>query len=191
MRKKKLSDAEARKKILDGLKERYGRIFEIKSLEKENIGQNFGKYQFIGILQDTGKEKAVFHARMGLYGEGLRDDYGRLLFGKKAEENVRRIFEDGGLSGNCFKIIHSDADKKYEDFFSYCSGHLMTVTSDLSINGIEEEKRRLYRFIESLRDAGYYFSLCVRSGGNSGLLIYSDISAFPAWEDMCMRLGEG
>lgn len=158
----------------DYLNKKYNKKFEIYSMEKVDIGQNFAKYIYegtAGVQEENGNvfEYTITDAKT------IKDNYPMTLFEESILHDVEKILEDERIKIRNLYLEYLQKMETFLDYEDYKGNQNIVVHCDIELV-IENEEgvRDVYRILEELKEEGYYFFVSIKFAETKKYVIYDD-----------------
>lgn len=168
-----LSEDAAKKRIVRKLSDKYGEEFEISSIEKVNVGQEFASFRYVADVQREGEGES-FSAGMSVRGDNFYDSYEELLYKDKVEEEIESIPADETVFNIDDINYNYDVtyDEKCKDFEEYKKEGIVQVSIDVTLSGrsVDTSVDSLYEYADKINDLGYSFSIAFKYNGKNRIL---------------------
>lgn len=167
---------DAKPVILEHLEEKYEQEFEILDLEKENIGQNFGKYIYKGTACVKGNEQQTFNVTLFRDEMEIKDTYYSLFYGERISQEIDEIMDVEGIKIEDMELRYLGNTGKFVDYESYKMGGNIEIHFDMVVDASEyaEGVEKAYGMLKELQDNGVYFGVTILIKDNEVIQFFNE-----------------
>jgi hypothetical protein len=172
-----VSQRKAKELVVQNLEEKYGGEFEVRSVEKQELGMSTMKDHIYAMEVYSEDLDNTFHVEIFRDGSRMNDGYEELKYGKQIEDEINSIeYEEKGWTLRKLTISHSNIEDKtpsrnIEDYKR--NPKKITIDLFIDITGyefVEVTAASLFDFLNTLQNAGYRFSVQIKKDGISEIL---------------------
>ena len=172
-----ISQWKAKKLVVQNLEEKYGGEFEVRSVERQELGMSWMKDHIYAMEVYSKDLDGTFHVEIFRDGSRMNDGYEELKYGKQIEDEINSIeYEEKGWTLRKLTISHSNIEDKtpsrnIEDYKR--NPKKITIDLFIDITGcefVEVTAASLFDFLNTLQNAGYRFSVQIKKDGISEIL---------------------
>ena len=117
-----ISQRKAKKLVVQNLKEKYGGEFEVRSVERQELGMSWMKDHIYAMEVYSKDLDGTFHVEIFRDGSRMNDGYEELKYGKQIEEEIHSIkYEEKGWAlsdlGIChFNLLDKSVSQNIEEY---------------------------------------------------------------------------
>ena len=167
-----ISQWKAQEIVLQELENKYGEEFEIRSVEKQNIGLSALKDHIYMMDIYSEEIQSTFHVEIFRDGSRIVDDYEEYKYGNQIENEIKSIErnEDGWslktVYARHYNIYKVTASKDIAEYKCDSQKVMVFIEAILVGNNNTGVEASLYDYLEKLQKLGYHISLNLRNGDN-------------------------
>lgn len=171
------------------LYEKYGIEAEVKEIEKITSQTPFGNYGYYATMYSE-DETGVFHATIGEDGEGMTDDYPRVLYEDRIHQTVDAVLSSAVcLKEHSYKIVFCESTRtwkepeEYEDYLKNAETYV-AVRLEVDAESLEEVLEESYHIALELKEQQLQFRIDVLFEGQTIYLKNTKRRELPAYEEL-------
>lgn len=174
------------------LYERYGQTFSVKKIEQVSSQTTFSKYMYYATVYLNDSTK-VFHATMSKDGKSFTDDYPRILFEEKMNDEIESILIlCEFIEAYSYKIIFQESAfvwQKEEDYEDYLkdSGTYVSVKVSIDASDMEEAVQRGYELALSMKEEAFQFCMEISFAEEKIVIESRKEKTMPLYEELLRK----
>lgn len=182
----------AKEAIEKKLFERYGRQFSVKKTEQVSSRTAFSKYMYYATVYADDSTK-VFHATMSKDGKSFTDDYPRILFTEKMNDEIEHVLTlCEFIEEYSYKIIFQESTfvwQTEEDYESYLkdSDTYVSVKVSIDASDMEEAVQRGYELALSMKEEAFQFRMEISFAAEKLVIESRKEKAMPSYEELLKK----
>ncbi len=172
-----ISQRRAKEIVVQNLEDKYGGEFEVRSVEKQELGMSAMKDHIYAMDVYSEDLDGIFHVEIFRDGSRMNDGYEELKYGKQIEEEINSIkYEEDGWALKRINIYHSNvkdntASRDLQDYKR--NGEKLVIRLFIEITGnntIDDITNSLFAYLNTLQQSGYRLSVHLEKGDNSEII---------------------
>ena len=190
-----ISQWKAKKLVVQNLEEKYGGEFEVRSVERQELGMSWMKDHIYAMEVYSKDLDGTFHVEIFRNGSRMNDGYEQLKYGKQIEDEINSIeYEEEGwvlrkLIINHKNLIDRSASVDIRDYKKNADKLLIVLFIDI-LHDVNSNTDSLFAYIDALQRAGYRISVHLERNGSTEILSEKSDSEFITEEQISNALKE-
>ena len=172
-----VSQRKAKELVVQNLEEKYGGEFEVRSVEKQELGMSAMKDHIYAMEVYSEDLDDTFHVEIFRDGSRMNDGYEELKYGKQIEDEINSIeYEENGWMLKRINIYHSNVrdNTASRDLQNYKkNAEKLVIRLFIEITGSDEDgvtTDSLFAYLNELQQSGYRLSVHLNKGENSEII---------------------
>ena len=172
-----ISQRKAKELVVQNLEEKYGGEFEVRSVEKQELGMSAMKDHIYAMEVYSEDLDDTFHVEIFRDGSRMNDGYEELKYGKQIEDEVNSVkYKENGWMLKRINIYHSNvrdktASKDLQDYKK--NAEKLVIRLFIEITGSDADRSitdSLFDYLNALQQSGYRLSVHLEKGENSEII---------------------
>jgi hypothetical protein len=172
-----ISQWKAKELVVQNLEDKYGGEFEVRSVEKQELGMSWMKDHIYAMEVYSKDLDGTFHVEIFRDGSRMNDGYEKLKYGKQIEDEINSIeYEENGWMLKRINIYHSNvrdktASKDLQDYKK--NAEKLVIRLFIEIMGSDADRSitdSLFDYLNALQQSGYRLSVHLEKGENSEII---------------------
>ena len=172
-----ISQRKAKELVVQNLEEKYGGEFEVRSVEKQELGMSAMKDHIYAMEVYSEDLDGTFHVEIFRDGSRMNDGYEELKYGKQIEDEINSVeYKENGWMLKRINIYHSNvrdktASKDLQDYKK--NAEKLVIRLFIEITGSDADGSitdSLFDYLNALQQSGYRLSVHLEKGENSEII---------------------
>ena len=163
-----ISQRKAKKLVVQNLEEKYGGEFEVRSVERQELGMSWMKDHIYAMEVYSKDLDGTFHVEIFRNGSRMNDGYEQLKYGKQIEDEIHSIkYEEKGWAlsdlGIChFNLLDKSVSQNIEEYKRNVEKLEIVIFVDIFDGNDKSTVDSLFEFLDALQKSGYRFTVELR-----------------------------
>ncbi len=160
-----ISQRRAKEIVVQNLEDKYGGEFEVRSVEKQELGMSAMKDHIYAMDVYSEDLDGIFHVEIFRDGSRMNDGYEELKYGKQIEEEINSIkYEEDGWALNDLSICHfnlrdKSVSQNIEEYKRNAEKLEIVIFVDIFDGNDKNTVDSLFEFLDALQKSGYRFTV--------------------------------